>query len=232
MTRNDILTMCTAVILGGAMITGSAYALGNSNEKASNMGSAYSTKNNAFFDRSIDTAVKHVREADIAGNQGHAAEMLKYAQLSLDQAKQAQRAGNVPGLNEGIVELREVLRHSGPVSDRNGNDKTVYDSAAGLSAACPSQMNANGIIIYDDPTCLNRYRESLTRTMPACEFQTDMNGTVIYLDPACPARNHQSQAASLQNATAHIREARIKLSQAGGIRVTDAQPNDARPSIR
>jgi len=35
--------------------------------------------------------------------------MLQHAQLSLDQAKQAQRAGNVPGLNEGIIVLREAL---------------------------------------------------------------------------------------------------------------------------
>ena len=35
--------------------------------------------------------------------------MLQHVQLSLDQAKQAQRAGNVPGLNEGIIALREAL---------------------------------------------------------------------------------------------------------------------------
>jgi hypothetical protein len=35
--------------------------------------------------------------------------MLQHAQLSLDQAKQAQHAGNVPGLNEGIIALREAL---------------------------------------------------------------------------------------------------------------------------
>ena len=34
---------------------------------------------------------------------------LKLAQLSLDQAKQAQHAGNVPGLNERIIALREAL---------------------------------------------------------------------------------------------------------------------------
>ncbi len=35
--------------------------------------------------------------------------MLQHAQLSLDQAKQAQHAGNVPGPNEGIIALREAL---------------------------------------------------------------------------------------------------------------------------
>ena len=63
---------------------------------------------------------------------------LKHAQLSLDQANQAQHAGNVPGLNEGIIALREALN----------------------------------------------------------------------LPPG----------ASVQDATAHVRDARIKLSQAGGMR--------------
>lgn len=67
---------------------------------------------------------------------------LEHAQLSLDQAKQAQSAGNVPGLNEGIIGLRETLS----------------------------------------------------------------------LPPG----------ASLQDATAHVRGARIKLSQAGGIRTIAA----------
>lgn len=34
---------------------------------------------------------------------------LEHAQLSLDQAKQAQSEGNVPELNEGIIALRETL---------------------------------------------------------------------------------------------------------------------------
>lgn len=35
--------------------------------------------------------------------------MLQHAQLSLDQTKQAPHARNVPGLNEGIIALREAL---------------------------------------------------------------------------------------------------------------------------
>lgn len=65
----------------------------------------------AYFDRYMDKAVKHAREAEIAANQGHSAEMLRHAELALDQAKEAQRAGNVPGLREGISELRQTLRH-------------------------------------------------------------------------------------------------------------------------
>jgi hypothetical protein len=74
------------------------------------------TQESAFFDRYNEKAVKHAREAETAGNQRHAPDMLQHAQLSLDQAKQAQRAGNVPGLNEGIIALREAL--SLPVASR------------------------------------------------------------------------------------------------------------------
>jgi hypothetical protein len=238
MTTRYVLTVCTGLVLGGALIAGSAYAAGKAEEKAPTTGSIYTTKDNAFFDRSIDKAVKHAREAEIAGNQGHAAEMLEYAQLSLDQAKQAQRAGNVPGLNEAIVELREALRLSATSYDGSGKDKAASDSASGLNAACTSKTNADGTVIYDDPTCPTRYRESPAGTMAeaqtappsACASKTDANGTVIYDDPTCPTRYRQSQGHSLQDATAHIREARMKLSQAGGIRVTDAKPVDTKPT--
>ena len=81
------------------------------------MGSSYENVNwsreNAFYDRYITKAVKHAREAEIAANQGHAPEMLRHAELSLDQAKEAQRAGNIAELNQGIIALRETLRHGG-----------------------------------------------------------------------------------------------------------------------
>jgi hypothetical protein len=80
----------------------------------SQMGSSFEnvdwTRESAFFDRYMNKAVKHAREAEIAANQGHTPEMLRHAELSLDQAKEAQRAGNVPGLEEGIISLRDVLR--------------------------------------------------------------------------------------------------------------------------
>jgi hypothetical protein len=71
--------------------------------------SIYLAKENPFFATHIEKAVKHAREAEIAGNLGQAPELLQHAQLSLAQAREAQRAGNVPGLNEGIASLREAL---------------------------------------------------------------------------------------------------------------------------
>ena len=40
---------------------------------------------------------------------GQAAELLEHAKMSLMQAREAQRAGNVGGLNEGIANLRKAL---------------------------------------------------------------------------------------------------------------------------
>ena len=73
-------------------------------------GRVYLIRENPFFSLHIDKATEHARAAEIAGNQGQAIEMMDHAQMSLLQAKEAQRAGNVPGLNEGIMSLREALR--------------------------------------------------------------------------------------------------------------------------
>ena len=85
------------------------------------MGSSYEnvrwTQESAFYDRYADKAVKHAREAEIAGNHGHVPEMLRHAELSLEQAKEAQRAGHHPDLDAGIEALRQTivlgLRQSG-----------------------------------------------------------------------------------------------------------------------
>jgi hypothetical protein len=144
-------------------------------------------KDNAFFDRYIEKAVKEARQAEIAGNQGHAPEMVEHANLALTQAKQAQRAGNVPGLNEGILALREALAI--PLSTYRG--RTAYDSPTGTAATCTSRTDANGTVIYDDPNC--------------------------------PLRYGQTTRDSVQDATAYVREARIRLSEAGGMRPIDTR---------
>lgn len=59
--------------------------------------------------------------------------------------------------------------------------------------------------------------------MAACASRTDAKGTVIYDDPTCPTRYRQPHSASLQDATAHVRDARIRLSEAGGMRPIDTR---------
>jgi hypothetical protein len=69
----------------------------------------YIQKENHFFGLHIDKAIEHARDAEIAGNMGQAAELQEHAKMSLMRAHEAQRAGNVPGLNEGIANLRKAL---------------------------------------------------------------------------------------------------------------------------
>jgi len=143
------------------------------------MGSSFENVNwsreSAFFDRYMDKAVKHAREAEIAGNQGHGTEMLRHAELSLEQAKEAQRAGNVPGLNEGIIDLRETLRHGALEQSREAQ-------RAG---------NVPGVN----------------------EGMFDSKETLRH-----------GEGAQWPNATADVRDARIHLSQAAGMKARDTRP--------
>ena len=70
----------------------------------------YLIRENPFFSLHIDKATNHALKAEIAGKQGRAIDLLNHAQMALLQAKEAQRAGNPPGLHEGIIELTEALR--------------------------------------------------------------------------------------------------------------------------
>lgn len=94
----------------------------------------YLIRENPFFNLHIEKAVEHARAAEIAGQQGQAIDLLEHAQMSLMRAKEAQRAGNVPGLNEGIISLREALRLPEASSIR---DATAYvrDARKNLSQA-------------------------------------------------------------------------------------------------
>jgi hypothetical protein len=93
----------------------------------------YLIRENPFFNLHIEKAVEHARAAEIAGNQGQAVELLDHAQMSLLRAKEAQRAGNVPGLNEGIISLREALRLPEASSIR---EATAYVRDARKSLSC------------------------------------------------------------------------------------------------
>ena len=106
---------------------------------------------------------------------------------------------------------------------------TAAGGAAGLAAACSSKSDANGKVIYDDPACPDRYRSQVGTTSEkeraglaaACSSKSDANGKVIFDDPACPDRYRQQNAS--MNA---IREARVRLSRAAGIKTWDSQPGD------
>lgn len=110
------------------------------------MGASYEnvdfSRESAYYDRYIGKAVRHAKEAEIAANQGHSAEMLRHAELALDQAKEAQRAGNVPGLPEGISELRRTLHHG---EDMQWQDAVDHVRHARVHLSVAAGMKPNDI---------------------------------------------------------------------------------------
>jgi hypothetical protein len=102
------------------------------------MGSSYEnvrwTQESAFYDRYTDKAVKHAREAEIAGNQGHVPEMMRHAELSLEQAKEAQRAGHHPDLDAGITALRDTIT-LGASNQVPGATSSIREARVRLSRA-------------------------------------------------------------------------------------------------
>ncbi len=148
------------------------------------------TKESAFFDRYVGKSVRHAREAEIAGDQGNSIELMQHANLALADAKQAQRAGNVPGLEEGIFELREAMTVGLSSNRARSHENRASSEAAADPTRCSSHTDGNGNVVYDDPACRTQY---------------DQSGNTV------------------QDATAHVREARIRLSEAAGMRPVDTR---------
>lgn len=102
------------------------------------MGSSFEnvrwTQESAFFDRHVGKAAEHARAAAIAANQGHQVEMRQHAELALDRAKEAQRAGNVPALNEAIQNLREAIRY-GDTAGAADPARQIHEARVNLARA-------------------------------------------------------------------------------------------------
>ena len=195
--------------------------------------SIYLTKENPFFISRIEKAVNHAREAEMEGNLGQAPKLLQHAQLSLNLAREAQRAGSVPGLNEGIAFLRKAL---------------------GLPMEAPMQASpslAQGV----DPQCINEleiqcgevqagggrlqkcFEDKVDNFSPMCQQQLKEGKGGIGAAREIVEIRHQkeltaspSAAASVQEATNYVREARKNFSQAGGIKFVDLKPQAAVPT--
>jgi hypothetical protein len=103
------------------------------------------------------------------------------------------------------------LPRSEVVTDRGTSPRTVPDTmdrarlsdrSPEIAAACPSQVDAQGKVVFDDPSCPDRYRSQQGNTFErdraglaaACSSRTDASGKVIYDDPACPDRYRQQTA--------------------------------------
>jgi hypothetical protein len=193
----------------------------------------YLTKENPFFIRHIDKAVKHAGEAEMAGNLGKAPELLQHAQLSLDYAREAQRAGSVPGMNEGLAFLRKALGL--PL----GAPVQVSPSLTqGVNPQCVTELELQCGEVQPGGGRLEKcFEDKLGNFSPVCQEQLKDAKTGIGAAHEMIDKRHQKEltgstgaAASVQETTNYVREARKNFSLAGGIKFVDLTPQAAVPT--
>jgi hypothetical protein len=203
----------------------------------------YLIKENPFFNSRIEKAVKHAREAEIAGNLGQAPDLLQHAQLSLDLAREAQRAGSVPGLNEGIAFLRKALER--PVSlteapmEAPPAEVTAH-LAQGVNPQCIDELEKLcGDLQPGGGRIQKCFDDKIDSFSPMCQLQLKEEGKAG-IAAAIVGSRHQKElvagqkekelaaksreAASVQEVTNYIREARKNLSQAAGMKFVELKP--------
>ena len=189
----------------------------------SDPGKVYLIRENPFFSLHIDKAIQHARDAEIAGNMGQAVELREQATMSLMRAREAQRAGNVAGLNEGIANLRKALsppQTSTQTSSAMGTaDPRCIDE---LQRECGDVEPGSGRIqkCFDDKInnfsamCQEKLKEgkaAIAASVTQTRHEQSVSGT-------------QREDAAVRSATDAVREARKNLSQAAGIKYKEIQP--------
>ena len=184
---------------------------------ASSPNEIYLIRENPFFGLHIEKAVQHAREAEIAGNMGEAEVLLEHARISLMRAHEAQRAGNVPGLNEGIANLKKAVSLSTWVPQASAQTPAaeVPKSSAQTPAAevpQPSMQTSPADIQASTQTPSAEMPQPSTETSPAQATSVKaQSGT-------------QRADASLRSATDAVREARKNLSEAAGLKYKEIKP--------
>ena len=186
----------------------------------------YLIRDNPFFNLHIEKAVNHAREAEIAGNMGESVVLLEHTKMSLMQAREAQRAGNVPGLNEGIANLKKAVslptalsQTSTQTSSAEGTDPRCIDE---LQRECGDVQPGSGRIqqCFDDkinnfsPMCQEKLKEgkaAIAAALLGTRHEQSVSGT-------------QRTEAAVRSATELVREARKNLSEAGGLKFKEIQP--------
>ena len=163
-------------------------------------------RENPFFNMHIEKAVQHAREAEIAGNMGESEVLLEHARISLMQAREAQRAGNVPGLNEGIANLKKAVSLSTWVpqaSTHTSSAEVPQASAQTPSTEMPQASAQNPSAEVPQP--------STQTSSPQVTGDKAQSGT-------------QRADAAVRSATDAVREARKNLSEAGGLKYKEIKP--------
>ena len=172
---------------------------------ASSPNQIYLIRENPFFNLHIEKAVQHAREAEIAGNMGEAEVLLEHARISLMRAHEAQRAGTVPGLNEGIANLKKALSLSTWVPQASAQTPSAEVPQPSMQTP-PADMQASA-----QPPSAEMPQPS-TETSPAQATSVKaQSGT-------------QRADASLRSATDAVREARKNLSEAAGLKYKEIKP--------
>ena len=173
---------------------------------ASSPQQVYLIRENPFFGLHIEKAVQHAREAEIAGNMGESAVLVEHAKMSLMQAHEAQRAGNVPGLNEGIANLKKALSLPTALSQTSTQTSSAEAPQASMQTP-PTEM------------------PQASAQTPAAEVPQASTQT-----PSAQVTGEKAQSgtqradAAVRSATDAVREARKNLSEAGGLKYKEIKP--------
>jgi len=190
--------------------------------------SVYRIKDNPFFSLHIDKSIEHARAAEIAGNMGQSAELLEHAQMSLMRAKEAQRAGNVPGLNEGIANLRKALKL--PLWLTQGSTQASASSAQGVDPQCIDELERQcGEVQPGSGRIQQCFDDKINNFSPMCQEKLKEGKAAIAA--AILGNRHEKalsgtprEEAAVRSATDSIREARKNLSQAAGKKYVEIKP--------
>ena len=188
--------------------------------------SVYRIKENPFFDLHIDKSLGHARAAEIAGNMGQTAELLEQAQMSLMRAKEAQRAGNVPGLNEGIANLRKALKLPIWLTQGSASPTTAQD----IDPQCINEFERQcGEVQQGSGRLQKCFDDKIDNFSPMCQEKLKEGKAAIAA--AILGNRHEKQLtgtpreeAAVRSATDSIREARKNLSQAAGKKYVEIKP--------
>jgi hypothetical protein len=165
----------------------------------------YLIRANPFFNLHIEKAVQHAREAEIAGNMGESEVLLEHARISLMQAREAQRAGTVPGLNEGIANLKKA------VSLTTWLPQTSTPSSAEMPQASTQPSSAEMPQASTQPSSVEVPQASTEISPAKVTGEKALSGT-------------QRADAAVRSATDLVREARKNLSEAAGVKYKEIQP--------
>jgi len=190
----------------------------------SDPGKVYLIRESPFYWLHIEKSIEHARDAEIAGNMGQLLELRTHAQISLMQAQEAQRAGNVAGLNEGIGNLKKALEPQGSTSAassvaQGGVDPQCIDE---LERQCGDVQPGGGRIqqCFDDKInnfssmCQEKLKEgksAIATSILATRHEKVQSGT-------------SREEGAARSATDFVREARKNLSQAAGKKYVEIKP--------